>query len=247
MKVKRARLATIALGCVFFTTTARAQLELTLSDLVQSPGATITANDKLFSNFQIVSSTTTGGGIVNLDQIQVVPLVNDPLNPGLRFNAPIGALGTPFGHAGPATASLTFAFDVQTTSGLPLIKDNSLLLNGFTIDAGPLALIRISEQVQNATGGALGFKQVLGVSGEQPNSGNPNHFDTTDFVPTAFVHVIKSIEILGPGDNDGAFLTMFEQRFSQVPEPSSLALLMTCAACIARRGRATHRSSVARR
>jgi hypothetical protein len=245
MKIKCASLATIVLGCVVLTTPARAQIELTLSDLVQSPGATITANDKVFSNFQIVSSTTTGGGVVNINQIQVVPLVNNPLNPGLKFSAPVGALGTPFGHVGPATALLTFAFDVQTTNGLPLIKDNSLLLNGFTFDAGPLALIRISEQVQNAAGGPLGSKQVRAVSSEQPNSGNPNHFDTADFAPTAFVHVIKSIEILGPGDNDGAFLTMFEQRFSQVPEPSSLALLLSCAACIAlqkrrRTGRVSH-------
>ena len=248
MMLQRLRCATIGLGYVFVffaATTARGQLELTLSDMILSPGATITANDKVFSNFQLVSMTTTGGGIVTLDQITVIPLADDPLNPGLKFTAPVGALGTPFGHDGPATALLTFSFDVQTTSGLPLIKDNSLLINDFIFDASTAALIRISEQVQNATGGALGFKQVLAVTGDQPNSGNPNHFDSAEFAPTAFLHVIKSIEILGPGENDGAFLKMFQQRFSQVPEPSSLALVILSAACWTLRTPARRRPSLA--
>ena len=45
------RCATTGLGYVFVffaATTARGQLELTLSDMILSPGATITANDKVF-------------------------------------------------------------------------------------------------------------------------------------------------------------------------------------------------------
>src|SRR5688572_32991832 len=37
---------------------------------------------------------------INLNQINVTPLADDPLNPGIQFTAPLGALGTPFGHLG---------------------------------------------------------------------------------------------------------------------------------------------------
>jgi PEP-CTERM motif len=57
---------------------------------------------------------------------------------------------------------------------------------------------------------------------------SPNHFDEANFTPTNFVHIVTTINIQGPNDNDGAFLTGFQQRFSEVevPEPSSVVLGM---------------------
>jgi hypothetical protein len=62
-----------------------------------------------------------------------------------------------------------------------------------------------------------------------PGSGAPNLFDSAEFAPQSFIHVRKTIEILGPNINDGVMLTMFEQRFSQVPEPSTAALALSAA------------------
>ena len=192
-----------------------------LADLFQ--GATITADDKLFNNFTLTTSETNNGGVINTTQIDVTPLAGDPLNPGIKFTAPVGALGTPFGHTGASNIRLVFGFDVSTTNGLALIKDNSLLINGFTFDSGPLASIQVSEQIFDASGALLGTK--IAIANNQSDVGDPSLFDSLDFSPRSFVHVVKQIDIIGPGDNDGAFLTMFEQRFSQIiPEPSGLLL-----------------------
>ncbi len=194
-----------------------------LSVLIRDQG-TITANDKVFSNFTLVSSSATNGGAANTGLIDVTPLTNDPLDPGLDYSAPVDALGTPFGHQGPSSAFLSFSFDVQTISQQPLIKDNTLRLTGFTFDAGPAAFILAAEDLTNAAAAAIGHKLTIAQSGQTPGS-SPNHFDEADFTPTNFVHVVTTISIQGPNDNDGAFLTGFQQRFSQVvPESSSLTL-----------------------
>lgn len=208
-----------------------------LSVLIDGKG-TITANDKVFSNFQLVSNSVTNGGKADLGQIEVTPLTNDPLDPGMDFAAPIGALGVPFGHTGPSTAFLSFSFDVQTADQRPLIKDNSLKLTGFIFDAGPGTFILASENLTSASGITTGHKLVFAQPGDQPGS-SPNHFDVANFAPTNFVHVVKTINIIGPGDNSGAFLTGFQQRFSEIPEPSSFALgmLAACGAALFSRWR----------
>jgi hypothetical protein len=195
-----------------------------MSVLIRDKG-TITANDKLFSNFAVVTSSLVNGGTANQGSIDVTPLTNDPLDPGLDFTMPLDALGTPFGHTGPSSVLFSFSFDVQTIDQRPLIKDNSLRLTDFTFDAGPAAFILVSEDLTNAAGAPIGHKLTIAQPGQQPGS-SPNHFDMANFSPTNFVHVVKTIIIQGPGDNDGAFLTGFQQRFSEVPEPSTIMLGM---------------------
>jgi hypothetical protein len=188
-----------------------------LSALFQ--GATITADDKFFNHFTLVNSQLTNGGFADPAQIDVTPLVNDPLDPGIKFTAQFGALGTPSGHTGPSAVQFTFSFDVSTTNQLPLIKDNTLRITDWSFDSGPTASIQVSEQVFDAAGLLLGTKLASVTPQTQ------NLLDTLQFSPRPFVHVIKQINIVGPGNNDMARLLMFEQRFSQVPEPHSLTLL----------------------
>jgi hypothetical protein len=220
-------------GCFFFalvfalTANTRSSYATLLSVLINDKG-TITANDKVFNNFALVGNSVTNGGVADIGQIDVTPLTNDPLDPGLDFAAPLDALGTPFGHTGPSSAFLSFSFDVRTADQRPLIKDNSLKLTSFTFDAGPGTFILVSEDLTNAGGSSIGHKLTFAQPGEQPGS-SPNHFDVANFAPTNFVHVVKTINIIGPGDNYGAFLKGFQQRFSEVPEPSSFAIGMLAA------------------
>lgn len=226
MNSKRALFGLLALAGWLVLSPATSQA-VPLSDLFQ--GATITADDKIFRDWTLIDLQTTNGGVADITQIDVTSLVDDPLNPGVKFSAPVGALGTPFGHTGSSSVDLVFSFNTQTDDGLPLIKDNSLLINGWVFDAGPDAFIRIAEEVYDVAGNRLGDKLAIVRNGDLP--GNPNHFDSAVFAPQAFVHVVKIVHIEGPGDNDGAFLTMFEQRFSQVPEPSSLVLASAVLVC----------------
>lgn len=206
-------------------------------------GATVVADDKLFYDWTLLNLVTTNGGQADLTAIDVTPLSGDPLDPGVHFDAPVGALGTPFGHTGGSSVLLEFSFDVQATSQLQLIKDNSLLLTDWVFDSGPQASISVSEEVHDVTGAPLGSKHTIALPGEFPGIPNPNHFDVATFAPHQLVHVVKHIEILGPGDNDGAFLTGFEQRFSQTPEPGSLALVGLGVATLAGHARVRRRAA----
>lgn len=216
---KRAACAALIFGC--FAAVPGQSLAVSILELVSTPGLTITAHDKLFSDWTAIG-TVTGAGNIDLAQLDVTPIVDDPLNPGLKFTAPLGALGTAFGHAGPASVDLDITFRVRTISGLPLIKDNSLLINGYNIDSGPNAFIQISEDVLDSSGNLLGQKLAIVQPSDAPN--DPDHFDAAEFPPQSLIQVVKRIRISGPGTNDGAFLMMFEQRFSQVPEPTCLLL-----------------------
>jgi hypothetical protein len=227
MRTSYCALVTVAVMLVLTPATSSA---VPLSDLFLK-GLTITADDKLFKDWTLVD-LQVDDGIADLTQIDVTPLVDDPLNPGVKFTAPFDALGTLFGHDGDAFVRLRFSFNVETADGSALIKDNSLLINGFLFDSGPDASIMITEVVRDVSGLTLGTKSVVARPGDIPGSGDPDHFDMISFTPQSIVHVEKYIDIMGPRMNDGARLTMFEQRFSQVPEPGTLVLaggLLACA------------------
>ncbi|CAG0949459.1 hypothetical protein MYXO_00101 [Myxococcaceae bacterium] len=188
-------------------------------------GASIVAEDKVFSNWTLLVHQTSGGATADLTAIDVSPILGDPLNPGVAYSAPLGSLATPFGHLGPSHVSLTFSYVVNTVSQQPLIKDNSLELIDFVFDSGPAAFIQVTETVTDAAGGPVGDKLVIATPNDFPGSGNPNHFDEIVFPTQWLLHVVTRIEIQGPGDNDGAHLLAFEQRFSQVPEPGTAMLV----------------------
>lgn len=207
---------------------------VTLQELFD--GDTITADDKLFRDWTLIDVLSVNGGFANAGLVDVTPLVDDPLNPGIKFTSSVDGIGTPFGHTGPSSVVLTFSFNVLTTNGLPLIKDNSLRINDWVFDSSQEASITISENVFDTAGQALGDKLVTALPGEiPPDLGNPSHFDTATFAPQSFLHVVKRINVQGPGDNDGARVLMFEQRFSQVPEPSGIVPLIFGACVLATR------------
>lgn len=222
----------IAIGCV----QADPAAAVSLDDLFL--GGTITVDDKIFDDFTAITVSASNGGFVNTANIDVTPLADDPLNPGLKFTAGFDDFGTPFGHGGNASVQLRFGFSVRTDDGSPLIKDNSLLLNGFAFDSGPNASITITETITDAAGAPLGDKSVMATIADQPGSGAANLFDAADFAPQSIVFVEKFIDIQGPVANDGVRLTMFEQRFSQIPEPAAwLLAALAAAACKAARVR----------
>ena len=213
--------ATMVVGIGLTPATSSAIL-VTLQDLEN--GQTLVVNDKLFDQWD-VTVTTTGTGTGPLDKIEVTLLGDDPLNPGLKFTnmKAFDPLGLGLGvFPGPGSVTMDIHFRVSTLSGAALIKDNSLLINGFVFDSNPPASITIEETIQDATGNELGTK--LAFANNNSTLGDASLFDEANFAPQSEIFVWKQIFIDGLGTNDGVFLTMFEQRFSQVPEPTSLIL-----------------------
>jgi hypothetical protein len=199
---------------------------VTLQDLFN--GATITALDKLFSDWNLITvdgsgASGTNGGVADPDQIEVMPLTGDPLNPGIQFtsdNLGVNSSTDP----GTATATLNFSFRVSTLSS-DLIKDNSLRINAYNIDA-TVGTISITEKISTPAGQPLGTKHVFVT--ETNGVGDPE--DSAEFAPQEEVIVEKLIEIntFGALPNQLALLQNFEQRFSQVaqvPEPMTALLL----------------------
>ncbi len=181
-------------------------------------GGTITIEDKIFNDWSFFGGFTNKPVSPDLSLIDVIPLDDDPLNPGLKFNAndQLSTVDQEF-------ISIEFGFRLATLDGSARIKDKSLELTGleFGADSG---LILIDESVVDGNGNSLGQNFVV----FDPLSGNFALFDSVDFAPQPSIAVRKIIGIQGDKIGDTISLNMFEQRFSQttVPEPNfTLGLL----------------------
>jgi hypothetical protein len=199
-------------------------------------GQNITAGDKTFSDFQLLSYTTTDPA---RDLTLVAPLIdviaiNDPSldpGPGLQFIVNQGALDVtgndPFFTN---IIDYMFAFKVTAAPGY-LIKDNSLEIdptssitrtgvNGIGIQeligpdlatvSNPLDPNNVENKVEYSWNGAL----TNNLSG------------SVNFSPSNSIWVSKDIAVWAD-INQTASLTGFTQRFSQqtVPEPSTVLLM----------------------
>ncbi len=178
-------------------------------------GQTIQALDKVFSNFTLINETSTDPFFdPNYALIDVTPLEDQALNPGIRFDT----LGQ-FQADDLSFVDVNFQFLVTSLGGA--IKDNSLEITNF-IFGGPGGLITIEEKVFDAATGA----QLASKKAEADNLlGNFSLFDLQNFNPTNQLLVNKNILVASDGFGNFVSLDGFEQRFSQVPEPSTFLLL----------------------
>ena len=202
-------------------------------------GATITAGDKLFDRWTLnLADASDPAFDPDFSQVDVTPLNdggNDP-GPGLRFD-----LGTEFDLTGNDFFSFidaSFGFRV-TTLGNERIKDNSLLLEQAVVTLTGNNGSTIVETIGTTPGGndlgtkivefsfldGLGTTQITNASAE--------------FDPQTEIFVTKNILVFADLD-ERAGIFSFTQRFSQVPEPGTTALLAAglLAGGLARRRRA---------
>jgi hypothetical protein len=192
-----------------------------LSSLFQ--GGQLVAGSEIFTDWELHDLTTTNAAFVNLDLVNVTPLENNPQEPGLRFSAPTGGIGTPQIHSGQSFINLEFSFNVQTTGNRPLIYDGSIAVTSFSFFSSPQVRILIEQILESATGADLAENFVSVERGDIP--GEPHLLAKTAFAPRSFVQVYTTLELGAPLPNDRVQLSSFEMRFSQiVPEPSALLL-----------------------
>lgn len=193
---------------------ARVGQYCTLAELAD--GADMVVNDKLFSNWT-VSDASSLSPPVNWSQIQVVPLDDQASNPGLQYLAN-GALVT----LGFEQIDLDLSFSVSVVGGWPRIIGSSLELSDSGFGANNLdGQVKVSADLWAASGiDLLGEENVLSIFPADLVA-----FDSLTFDPTASLLVETNILLFGGDDGDVVHLDRFTQRFSQVPEPASLAFL----------------------
>ena len=213
----------------------------TLQYLIDNPDATIQVGDKLFYNFEALSTSSSitsepAPTAVPLSAIIVTPLIDDgPLGHteyGLQFT--ITQYGVVSGGEG---KDIVLEFDVTTTFGDDRIIDDYLAFSGGVVGGGE---INISETVTDENGQnipAIGGGNASLYVFQDANVANPTDFALFD--PQNILHINKDINWFAaitcsttsnPDCIDRAFLSHFSQLFSQepwreIPEPSSMLLL----------------------
>lgn len=213
------RKASILLGAMFLVICVVGNVQaVSLQDLFD--GQSIIVKDKKFSNWSLDFVLSTDPAFdPDFNLIEVIPLDDQPINPGLRFEANNQLTVTDANFL-----DVTFSFNVEVLNPNLFIKDNSLEITGFflernTVDGDPL--IAITEDIFDRNGNSLASKLV------EVDSVVDNRFDSAEFALQQFIFVQKNILVAGLAPGDSAELITFEQKFSQVPEPSTYFLLGT--------------------
>ena len=181
-------------------------------------GDDMTVGDKLFSDWELINFTDSANSSnTDYNLIVVNPLADQPLNPGLEFVS-TGILTV----SDMEFMDLYFSFTV--TSMGALIKDNSLEITDYDFGADNVGgLIYIEEHVYDPAGNPLAYKEA-----EIDNWLDINDpFDKAEFTPQQSIYVEKNILVSSLFFDDTVSLNSFEQRFSQVPEPSTILLVST--------------------
>ena len=211
-----------ALALVFAAGNTQAVL---LSDLVA--GQTITAGDKVFDEWDAFWFTSDFSDI-NLANIDVVALEDGDLDPGpgLRFDVLNGELDVA-GDGIYAYKDLSIEFHVSTIGDLK-IKDVSLGI-GEAVLTHPSELTDVGIFIAEDVGSEYGDSDLAQLDVEFSKLDTDavlfDLSDNGDFAPQDEIWVYKNIQVWASQLDDVASLGSFSQRFSQVPEPATAALL----------------------
>lgn len=220
------RLIPIAGALVLALATAGAQAT-PLSDLLV-PGGSLTAADKVFDDWRVTfQGASDPSAIFNYANIDVTPLNDGGQDPGPGINIDLGDQMTVAGDGVYAYRDLTIGFHVSTIAQ-EQIKDNSL---DFGSPASFLTYLpdglndlgmAVEEWVYDLLGNLLAHKYIeFSVLDDVLTSDYP---DSAAFAPQDEIWVVKNFLVWSVDDTDTASLRGVEQRFSQVPEPATLAL-----------------------
>ena len=193
---------------------ASAAQAVPLQDLFN--GDLLLAGDKIFDDWQLLGDFSTNA--VDFNQIEVLPLNDQPLNPGLQYST-TGELTV----TGLDVIDFAFSFRVSTIDGSARIKDNSLEIDSFSFGTGNTGgFIFLFEDIYDTDMNLIGEKLVLADNQPPPLF---DLFDAARFTPVSEIIVDTFVFMSGDSVGDTVSLDGFTQRFSQVPEPITLVLL----------------------
>ncbi len=201
---------------------------INLATVLANTGVSVQIGDKLFGDFFFSYVDTDGSGLNDLIASNVVlTALSNQIGFGLSFQAPLITVSN-------VVKDLVLKYSAQVLAEGFAISDVHL---NFTGSIGGLGTATIGESVfTNGFGGdAAGTLSVF-------NPGNPAKFSDVLFLtqPQQKLWLQKDIVVSGNGNSllDFASVTIIDQTFSQVPEPSSMALVaagLLGIACLHRR------------
>lgn len=217
----------------FAFATAREASAISLAALIG--GDSITVGDKLFDNWVELTNNIAGGEAragsgFNLANIEVTGDNSDPFNPTLTFTPSSNEL-TILQNSGLSVAALLqFRYDVTVLDPSMLWVDHSLVATYTEVEVGSNdhAVHAHSELYTDNTLGT----QFAGVDTHLINDDTTPIFqnesgvtETVFFAPRSSGTVLTELEWLTDSDTESVGITAYTQGFSQIPEPSSTALL----------------------
>ena len=194
----------------------------TLQQVIDAGG--IRVGDKVFDQFVVNNSATTGALAPDASGITVYGVLTQDGELGLRFTGGWAAFGGQI-------VDTVIMFHVQADRPW-LISDNTLSMDGYGARNG--GLVAISENVF-AKDPLEGYSHSLADKYVYfANRGEMETYDHQEFtnaegelVAVPEIWVVKDIIVNGgPNTAGSAGLSQFYQTFSQIPEPASMTLLV---------------------
>ena len=193
-------------------------------------GASITVNDKIFTNWSFKQTASDSTFLLDAANIDVTDLpatgsnILDP-GPGLAFNILNGASVTGNGSYSFLDFTIDFLASILPGSGNQF-ADVSLGLGGTSLAGTEDLGVFIQEDIHNAANQLIATTDVgndiLGGV-ESSNLNNSYLFLPADCAQS--INVTKNILIWATAQGETASLAGFDQHFSQAPEPGILLLL----------------------
>ena len=177
-------------------------------------GGSIQVDDKIFSGFTF--SPTDSDPVPEPSQISVLPVGVGTNDPGLKFSSANQFLSGPNPQGQNFFVTYNVALAPNSTDRITDIDfslDSPVTLNGTASITG--------IEVANCTGDT-GLQPRREIDLTATTAGAMGSVDTV--APATSCDVFKQLMLMG-GANGFAQLLSFENRFSEIPEPSAIALL----------------------